>query len=134
MPQFSNREEYLAWKAAQTGAGAAGSGDAAASQPGVQLAAPTFEAVKPKKGFGEAFSGLPPWAWIFIVGSAAIPVVSLGGAVPGALGFGAAAGCANLAKREKWSTGLRLLACAAVAGCAWLLFLTFAVGMAIMKQ
>ena len=133
MASFSTREEYLAWKAAQT-RGTAPTDTAATRSSTPAAPPPPLDAVKPKKGFREAFTGLPAWAWLFIIGCAAIPIVSLGGAIPGALGFGAAAGCANLAKREKWPVGARVLACAALAGGAWMLFLAFAVGMAMMQH
>ena len=48
--------------------------------------------------------------------------------MPGALGFGGAAACANLAKRSQWSTAARAGACAGVAVLVWTLFLGPAVG------
>lgn len=140
MPRFASREEYLAWRASQGNPGPAdvapsesaapaGSPVAAAAAPPLQL-----EMAKPKKGFGAAFTDLPAWAWVFVIGCIAIPVVTLGGAVPGALGLGGAAACANLSKRAGWGTGVRVLACSAVAGGAWFVFLAFAVGVAILQK
>jgi LSD1 subclass zinc finger protein len=37
-----------------------------------------------------------------------IPIITLGGAIPGALGFGVAGGCIAVAQRERWSVGTRL--------------------------
>jgi DNA-binding beta-propeller fold protein YncE len=37
-----------------------------------------------------------------------IPMITLGGAVPGALGFGLAGGCVAVAQRERWSVGIRV--------------------------
>jgi hypothetical protein len=147
MPRFANREEYEAWKAGQAAGGAAAAAPAAsapvastpmravpqpASGPPVMAAAAvaTPPAAKPKQGFKETFSGLPPWAWPFIVASFAIPVISLGGAIPGALGFGAAAGCASVAKKPDWETLPRVVVCALIAGGAWVLFLAFAAAIA----
>jgi hypothetical protein len=121
-PRFSNREEYLAWKAGQKSPSSTNPANGAvafAAQPAPSAAR------KPKQGLKETFSGLPAWAWLFIVGCLAIPVVSLGGAIPAALGFGSAAGCASLAKKAEWATMPRVLACAAVTGGAWIIFIVF---------
>jgi hypothetical protein len=82
---------------------------------------------KPKQGLKETFGGLPPWAWVFVVGCIALPVVNLGGAIPGALGFGGAAACANVAKKKDWETAPRVLVCALIAAGVWLLYIGFAV-------
>jgi hypothetical protein len=37
-----------------------------------------------------------------------IPIITLGGAIPGALGFGLAGGCVAVAQRERWSVPVRL--------------------------
>ena len=134
MPRFSSRDEYQAWKASQQGEAA--SSPAAVSQVSPSRMAPVLSAAKtrPKQGLKEAFSNLPAWAWPFIVGCLAVPLVSLGGAVPGALGFGGAAGCANVAKKEGWSVTTRVIVSAAITGGVWLLFLAFAVAIAAWKQ
>jgi hypothetical protein len=123
MTRFATREEYQAWKAShQSGAVAAGS-----------IQAPSLyrsPAGKKAEGFKDTFAGLPGWAWAFVVACVAIPVVSLGGAIPGAIGAGSAAGCANVAKREGMQPGTRIAACAAITAGAWVLFLTFAVALA----
>lgn len=124
MPRFASREEYEAWKSGQAAGGPAAAVPVAAAP----AAAPP--AKKPKQGLKETFSGLPPWAWPFIVASFAIPVISLGGAIPGALGFGAAAGCASVAKKPEWETLPRVVVCALIAGGAWVLFLAFAAAVA----
>jgi hypothetical protein len=118
MPRFASREEYEAWKA---------SGGAAPvmAAPGA-VTAPLNEAALPKQpkknqSLKEAFSGLPPWAWPFVVACFAIPVVTLGGALPTGIGFGAASGCAQVSKKADWETPARVLACAGIAAAAWIL-------------
>ena len=113
-PRFASREEYLAWRGGQT-----------AAAPLVPSAAPSSEAPNSKQSLKDAFSGLPAWAWLFIVGCFAVPVVSFGGAIPGALGFGGAAGCANIAKKPGWDVLPRVLVCAAITGGVWLVFVVF---------
>jgi len=71
---------------------------------------------------------------LFIVGCLAVPIVTLGGAVPGALGFGGAAGCANMAKKAGWEVLPRVMACAAITGGVWLLFVAFAVAVASFQK
>jgi hypothetical protein len=129
--RFGARAEYLAWKAAQHG-GITAPLLQSTTEDGPPLdGAP---AQGPKQGLAAAFAGIPGWAWPFVVACVAIPVVSLGGAVPGALGAGAAAACANVAKREAWETSTRVIACAGIAAGAWVAFLGFAVALASLRQ
>jgi hypothetical protein len=130
MTRFATREEYLAWRASQGTAHGAGSGIAATALDAGVTARPQ----KPTQGLKEAFNGMPGWAWLFVVGSLAIPVACLGGAIPGALGFGAAAGCASVSKRADWQTPARVMACAAITGGAWVLLLAFAVAAASLQK
>jgi len=129
-PRFSSKEEYFAWKNGQQPT-------SSAQPPG------TFEpasgpsqssAGKPKQGLKETFSGLPGWSWLFILGCLAIPVVSLGGAVPGALGFGGAAGCANMAKKAEWGMLPRVLACAGITAGVWIVLIAFGLAFASVQK
>ena len=129
-PRFASREEYLAWKSGQPSAASAPSG--ARSAPVVE--ASTLPAPKSKQSLKEAFSDLPGWAWVFVIGCLAVPIVSLGGAVPGALGFGGAAGCANMAKKAGWEVLPRVMACAAITGGVWLVFVAFIVAVASVQK
>lgn len=129
-PRFASREEYLAWKSGQPFPASAPSG--AGSAPVVE--ASTLPAPKSKQSLKEAFSDLPGWAWVFIIGCLAVPIVSLGGAVPGALGFGGAAGCANMAKKAGWEVLPRVMACAAITGGVWLVFIAFIVAVASVQK
>lgn len=65
---------------------------------------------------------IPVWAWVFAVACGAIPVITLGGAIPGALGFGGAAGCVSVARDPDKPVGTRLAICAAITGACWLVF------------
>lgn len=69
---------------------------------------------------------IPKWGYAFMAACGAIPLAALGGAVPAALGFGAAAGCASLARDDARSTKTRVALCALVTAAAWVAFLTFA--------
>ena len=129
-PRFASREEYLAWKSGQPSAASAPPG--AGSDPVVE--ASTLPAPKSKQSLKEAFSDLPGWAWVFVIGCLAVPIVSLGGAVPGALGFGGAAGCANMAKKAGWEVLPRVMACAAITGGVWLVFVAFIVAVASVQK
>jgi hypothetical protein len=109
-------------------------GNQNAPAPDAQGSSPQPAAPKPKAGFKETFSGLPGWAWVFIVGCLALPVVNLGGAIPGALGFGGAAGCANVAKKTEWETTARVLVCSAITGGIWIAWLAVAVAIVSLQN
>jgi hypothetical protein len=68
---------------------------------------------------------LPGWSWLFIVACAAIPIISLGGLVPGAIGFGAATGCASVAGNKSLDTVTRMIFCVGITIFAWALFIGF---------
>ncbi len=120
MARFASREEYEAWKASgQETGGAAAPMTAAPSARATP--APGAAPVKKKEGFKEAFSGLPPWAWVFVVACFAIPLITVGGALPTGIAFGAAGGCAQVAKKPDWETAPKVLACAGIAAGAWIL-------------
>ena len=117
MPRFASREEYEAWKSGQAAGGPTpmmATADGPATVPAVQKE-------KKKESLKEAFSGLPGWAWPFVVACFAIPVVTVGGALPTGIGFGAASGCAQVSKKADWETPAKVLTCAAIAAGAWIL-------------
>jgi hypothetical protein len=113
---FESREEYERWKAQK----AAGGSPPLPSGP-VARAGTTPEAKK--KGLGQLFDGLPTWAWLFGGACLAIPVVSMGGAIPAAIGFGGASLCGSIAKKEETSAGARAALCLVVTAAAWGLFI-----------
>lgn len=67
-------------------------------------------------------SPIPAWAWVFAIACGAIPVITLGGAIPGALGFGGAAGCVSVARDPDKPVGTRVAICAVITGACWLVF------------
>jgi hypothetical protein len=68
---------------------------------------------------------LPRWAYLFIAACVAIPIVTLGGAIPAGIGGGGAAACAALARDESNTTGKRIVYCVAVTALCWAAFGTF---------
>ena len=77
---------------------------------------------------------IPPWAWIFVVACGLIPVVTLGGAIPGALGFGGAAGCIAVARDASKAIGLRVGICVAVTIACWVLLVALLGGIAMLSS
>jgi hypothetical protein len=77
-----------------------------------------------------AFGFVPWWGWLFVVACGAIPIVTMGGALPGALGFGAAAACAGISKRPDWPIAGRVAACAGITVAAWVGFGVIVLGAA----
>ena len=135
MSRFANREEYEAWKRGE--AVTPGSVAAVASPSAAPSAAPrpvATPAAKPKTGLKETFSGLPPWAWIFVVACMALPVVNLGGAIPTGLGFGGATACANVAKKKDWELAPRALVCGLITGGIWIVFFGVAIALVSLQK
>lgn len=66
---------------------------------------------------------IPPWAWLFALACIAIPIVSLGGAIPGAIGGGGAAGCVGVARDINKPIITRILVCIGITAVCWILFL-----------
>ena len=62
---------------------------------------------------------MPAWGWVFCVACGAIPVVTLGGALPAGLGVGGASLCASIARDQARSVALRVTLCAVVTVAAW---------------
>lgn len=65
---------------------------------------------------------IPPWAWLFALACIAIPIISLGGAIPGAIGGGGAAGCVGVARDVNKTVSTRILVCVVITGVSWGLF------------
>jgi hypothetical protein len=64
---------------------------------------------------------LPAWVWLFGLANAAILIVALGGAIPGALAGGGVVGCVLVA-RSGQSLPVRLALCAAITAAMWIAF------------
>ena len=64
----------------------------------------------------------PLWAWLFFAACVAIPAVSLGGAIPGAIGFGGGGACLAVAADNSKAVKLRVVTCAGITLGCWLSF------------
>jgi hypothetical protein len=84
---------------------------------------------KPVPGSGAV--PLPKWAYAFIAVCVVIPMITMGGAVPAAIGIGAAAGCASVARDESKTMGTRVAYCAGITALAWGLFVAFVVAFGV---
>ena len=73
----------------------------------------------------KAKGAIPGWAWVFAVACGIIPVLTLGGAIPGAIGFGGASGCVAVARDESKAIGLRVGICCGITALCWILFVVF---------
>jgi hypothetical protein len=76
---------------------------------------------------------IPPWAWIFAVACGILPVLTLGGAIPGAIGFGGAGGCIAVARNDQLSIPARIAACAGITAACWLLVALLFGGFAMLR-
>ncbi|MEZ6242998.1 MAG: hypothetical protein R3B57_08145 [Phycisphaerales bacterium] len=74
----------------------------------------------------------PAWSWVFIGMCVLIPIVALGGLIPILIGIGGASGVAAVARMEGMALGIRIGLCAGIAGTAWVVFIVFAVLIAMM--
>lgn len=89
-------------------------------------------------GGGEGASGkakkgpIPWWGWVFAAGCGVIPVLTLGGALWGAIGFGGAAGCVGVSRNAGMSVGARVGVCAGIVAVCWGVFVAVIVGMVVM--
>jgi hypothetical protein len=68
---------------------------------------------------GSAADPVPKWAWPFMVACVAIPVVSLGGALPAGLAAAGVGGMLSAARTSRWSTAMRVGACALITLACW---------------
>lgn len=68
---------------------------------------------------GSAADRVPAWVWPFAVACALIPVVTVGGAIPGAIGFGGAGAALTLARHPRLTPVLRAASCAALVVTCW---------------
>ena len=79
-------------------------------------------------------ASLPIWVWPFAVTCFAIPVISVGGAIPTGLGVGAGFYCLAVAREGNKTTHRKLFHCGAAMAAAWTLFLVVAGGAAVLQD
>jgi hypothetical protein len=75
---------------------------------------------------GSAADPVPRWSWIFLGLIILIPVISLGGALPGLIAAAGVAGTISVSRISRWSTAIRASFCAGITACCWLGFLLLA--------
>jgi hypothetical protein len=63
---------------------------------------------------------VPQWAYLFAVLCGIIPVLTLGGAIPVAVGVGGAGGCIKVARSTSLPLAARLILCLAITAGCWL--------------
>lgn len=64
----------------------------------------------------------PAWAYVFAAACLAVPLVTMGGAIPAGLGFGGAAGCMATARNQEMSVGARVGLCVLITAGVWIGF------------
>jgi len=64
---------------------------------------------------------IPAWGYVFAGACGILPVLTLGGAIPGAVGFGGAAACIGISRDQSKSVGVRVAICIAIAVACWLI-------------
>lgn len=76
-----------------------------------------------------SWRAIPPWAWLFVVLCAAIPIASLGGGLALLLGFGGVAACAAISRARGLPVEARMLFCLVVTVACWIVLVLFVLGM-----
>jgi hypothetical protein len=67
----------------------------------------------------DVYAKMPAWAWLFVLACAAIPVLSLGGALPVLIGFVSGFTCYNISLNPKQSTITKVAMCFGTTALAW---------------
>lgn len=75
---------------------------------------------------------IPPWAYVFAGLCGVIPVFTLGGALPMAIGFGGAGGCIGVARDDKKPVDLRVGLCLGITVLCWVLVIAIVGGLALL--
>lgn len=73
----------------------------------------------PTAGWGRVLKEMPAWGWLFTLACAAIPVVTLGGAISGFIGAMGAGICATVSANRDSSLPARLAICTVTALGCW---------------
>lgn len=71
---------------------------------------------------------IPKWTWFFVAICVAIPVVSIGGGIPAAIGVGGAFACISVVRKSSQSRQVQALICTVVSLVCWVLFALIVVG------
>ena len=68
---------------------------------------------------------IPRWAWIFAAVCMVIPITTIGGAIPTAIGAFSALGVMGIARQTDKPTRKKVIYCGVVTGSAWTVFVVF---------
>jgi len=71
---------------------------------------------------GRSAVDTPAWGYVFAVACGIIPIISLGGCVPVAVGLGGAGGCLQMARSHSIPVALRVVACLVITAVSWVIF------------
>jgi hypothetical protein len=77
---------------------------------------------------------IPAWAWPFAGACGIIPILTLGGAIPAAIGFGGAGGCVGVARDATKPLALRVGICAGIVVVCWVLVIALVGGLALLAD
>lgn len=64
---------------------------------------------------------MPWWTWVFIIACAAVPIISLGGALPVMFSLSCAAGCVKVSVMPNMSEILKVMCCFAISALDWVM-------------
>lgn len=76
----------------------------------------------------------PAWAWVFAGACILIPIVTLGGALPGAIGFGGAAGVRQVARDRSMPVELRVALVIGIVIACWVALIVLIGGVAALTE
>lgn len=76
---------------------------------------------------------IPWWGYPFAGLCILLPIVTLGGALPGAIGAGCAYGCIQLSRNAALQLGTRVAACIGLTMLCWVLGIGLIAGMVAMR-
>lgn len=76
---------------------------------------------------------VPVWGWLFIIACGVIPIISLGGVIPAALGIGGAFGCASITRNASLSVIQKVIFSIGVTILCWVLFVFLIIGFSALR-
>ncbi|MCA9238837.1 MAG: hypothetical protein KDA37_01495 [Planctomycetales bacterium] len=78
--------------------------------------------------------GMPWYFYVVCAAPLSIPIITLGGAIPAAIGFGLAALSYGLVQKNEWPIPMRIAICAAITAGGFMLLFAFLVIVTMLKQ
>lgn len=76
---------------------------------------------------------IPSWAWPFVIALGAIPIVSLGGALPVIIAMSGISACLWIVRRSTWELPAQVAGCATVGFFGWVALGLLIYGMRILR-